>query len=104
MLYTGLIKRILPFALTFAGGLLIASFFVTIGTPNFGSRHRENRRNEVRELRIETDQLRREKCNLRREIEELKMDSSNWDRLVEVQGDLELPVPPPPPVAPRRNR
>ena len=31
----GFFKRIVPFFLTFAVGLFIASFFVTIAAPNF---------------------------------------------------------------------
>lgn len=106
MCYTGLIKRILPFGLTFAGGLFIASFFVTVGMPAFGTRHRENRRNEARELRIEVQQLRKDKCDLRREMDDIRSNSVNWESDMENSGEFELPVPPPPipSVAPHRHR
>ena len=106
MQFIGFIKRFLPFAVTFAAGLFIASFFVTIGFPKFGSRHRERRQNEMRELRIEVEQLRKEKCDLRRQLEEKKADF-DFENAFDAPGSVELPVPPPVPVAPKaphRNR
>lgn len=100
MQYTGFIKRFLPFAVTFAAGLFIASFFVTIGLPKFGSRHRERRYNEMRQLRIEVEQLKKEKCDLRRQLEEKKADF-DFESSFDAPGSVELPVPPPVPVAPR---
>lgn len=104
MLYTGFIKRILSFALTFAAGLFIASFFMPIGMP--GSRHRERRQNEMREMRIEVEQLRKEKCELRRQLEEAKSNPTTWEEPLNLDGDAEMmaPVPPPVPVAPHRHR
>ena len=102
MQYTGFIKRFLPFALTFAAGLFIASFFVTIGFPKIGSRHRENRQVQIRELRNEVQQLRKEKCDLRRQLEEMKANPSNMDTIPMAPEDMDfsMPVPPPVPVAP----
>ncbi len=99
MQYTGFIKRFLPFVATFAAGLFIASFFVTIGLPKFGSRHRERRHNEVRALRVEVEQLRKEKCDLRRQLEGMKSEAPKLDTPVNLEGDIEFSVPVPPPVA-----
>lgn len=99
MQYTGFIKRFLPFALTFAAGLFIASFFVPIGAPKFGSHHRERRQNEMRQLRVEVEQLKKEKCDLRRQLEEINavdLPSENIPNM----PNFEVPVPPPVPVAP----
>ena len=100
MQFIGFIKRFLPFAVTFAAGLFIASFFVTIGLPKFGSRHRERRHNEMRQLRIEVEQLKKEKCDLRRQLEEKKADF-DFENAFDAPVAVELPVPPPVPVAPR---
>ncbi len=99
MQYTGFIKRFLPFAVTFAAGLFIASFFVTIGFPKLGSRHRERRQNEVRQLRFEVEQLKKEKCDLRRQLEE-KRANFDFENNLDAPAVVELPVPPPVPVAP----
>ena len=72
MLYTGFFKRIIPFVLTFAAGLFIASFFVSIAAPSF-SKWRESRRSnrcrDRHELRMQIDDLREE---LRSASEELR--------------------------------
>ncbi|HKP69664.1 MAG TPA: hypothetical protein VJV05_10310, partial [Pyrinomonadaceae bacterium] len=61
MQFAGLVKRILPFLLTFSAGLLLASFFIPIGLPDF-SATREARRGkhcrEQRDLRNQLDSLR----------------------------------------------
>ena len=61
MQYTGLLKRVIPFVLTFAAGLLLASLFVSI-TPNFRgwkSDYRGGRKcHEKRKLAIENQNLR----------------------------------------------
>jgi len=73
----GWLKRVLPFLVTFALGLFIASFFVNIGSPRIGNRGKC--RHEVRELRIENENLRLEN-----------------QRLIEQQSQmLEFPDPPP---------
>lgn len=99
MQYTGFIKRFLPFALTFAAGLFIASFFVTIGFPKLGSRHRERRHHEMHELRNEVEQLRKEKCDLRRQLEDKKT-SQDLENTFDAPSAVELSVPPPVPIAP----
>jgi hypothetical protein len=61
MQYTGLLKRVIPFVLTFAAGLLLASLFVSI-TPNFRgwqTDYRGGRKcHEKRKLAIENQDLR----------------------------------------------
>lgn len=54
----GLIKRVLPFFLTFAVGLFIASFFVTVAAPNLrfpirGERSRHLENDHLREAEIQ---------------------------------------------------
>jgi hypothetical protein len=84
MCYTGLIKRIIPFVLTFAAGLFIASFFVSIAVP--GERWRSNRRahrfQEMRQLRIENDELRERLRVMRMEIEELRLTKEDINEFV----------------------
>ena len=109
MCYTGLFKRIIPFVLTFAVGLFIASFFVSIAFP--GERWRNSRRvnrfHEMQQLRIENDELREKLRQLRTDNEELRRSAGALD------SDLVIPeaVPPvdfeehhPPPPPPRRPK
>jgi hypothetical protein len=60
MCYIGLFKRIIPFVLTFAAGLFVASFFVSIAFP--GANWRGNRRSKCQtmqqRLQAENDNLR----------------------------------------------
>jgi len=105
MSYLAIFKRIIPFFLTFAAGLLIASIFVPISGPNFNGLSRRNKMREYRQLKIEVEQLRSERCRMRRELEELRRAdaeqmSPNWDAV----PAFDLPVPPPPPAAPRSVR
>ncbi len=89
MLNCGFFKRVIPFFLTFALGLFIASFFVSI-TPEFQLKRKRPPRcpKEVQMLRIENDRLYLENQQLK-------------DRLDAIQNTplLEAPVAPPP-VAP----
>jgi hypothetical protein len=108
MLYTGFFKRIIPFVLTFAAGLFIASFFVSIAAPSFGN-WRESRRSRCRDkhdLRLQLDRLREEKRTLEMENEMLKQQMSD-------SIDFEIPVvpgvpaiehPPAPPKRPKHPR
>ena len=92
----GVFKRVVPFLITFAAGLFIASFFITIGAPNFGSSRRQSKFREMRQVRMEVEELRRERCRLREEIENLRQ-----ERTTIQSGDIDVfTVPPPPPVAP----
>ena len=93
MCYTGLLKRFVPFFLTFAAGLFIASFFVSIALPegNWRSRRGFNKRQEFQRLQIENQELRDQLRLERIQNEELRR-----ARLDE-NFDFEIPnaVPPP---------
>lgn len=99
----GWLKRMLPFLATFAVGVFIASFFVSVG-PGFGFSERRMRRfQEMQRLRVENDQLRQENLQLRNQF------NKNWDSPAALD-DKELlgpdsAVPPPPPLpAPRAHK
>jgi len=92
----GFVKRIVPFFLTFAAGLFIASFFVTIAAPSFqmpSHGWRRNHRQYDRQMELENQRLRDENLRLRNEAQR------NIDRLsvtyqLESDGTGEF-VPPP---------
>lgn len=85
----GFIKRILPFFLTFAFGLLIASFFVSIAAPNFNFQRRGfNRHREYdKRMEFENRQLRDENNRLKQQL----LENQN------LSEDLDVPAPPLPP-------
>ena len=69
----GFIKRVLPFFLTFAVGLFIASFFVTIAAPTFQFKNRswrKNHRQYDRQIESENRRLRDENFQLKKELAE----------------------------------
>lgn len=96
------IKRIVPFFLTFAVGLFIASFFITIAAPSFRfplrgerfQRHQEYHRM----MEMENQRLREDKARLEKQLADRESSfDSNWDGWT---------VPPPPmlpPPAPVKN-
>jgi hypothetical protein len=77
----GFFKRMLPFLATFAVGVFIASFFVTISGPNFRGRGFGGRHKEMKRLRMENEQLRNENLRLKNQLE-----NENWTV-------TEMPVP-----------
>jgi hypothetical protein len=95
-----LLKRFLPFFLTFVLGLFIASFFVSVGLPKFKryenrgwKRHSEYscpNRYERSNLRYQLESVRRENERLRDEIQVKELDA--------------IPLPPVPPPPPSRIR
>lgn len=93
MQYIGIIKRVIPFFLTFAAGLFIASFFVSLSAPSFGGvRKDRSERHGKKHCKSENERLRAENERLKSENELMKQTN------VEINfGDLELDVPPPPP-------
>ncbi|HUR98475.1 MAG TPA: hypothetical protein VMZ26_10460 [Pyrinomonadaceae bacterium] len=112
MCYTGLFKRIIPFALTFAAGLFLASFFVSIGLPTSRWRveRRFNRFQESQQLRRDYENLREKYRELQVENDELRKRSDAADFFIPnavPPVDLEEhhpPQPPPPPRQPKRMR
>ena len=98
------IKRFFPFFVTFAAGLLIASFFVTVSAPNFQFKRSEWRNKKSRYLKNENERLRRDNERLQRELAEREaMNSSDEVYFLDVPPPPPMPpAPPKPPVASRR--
>ena len=87
------IKRIAPFFLTFAVGLFIASFFVSVAAPNFQFKRGFNKHRQMdRQMKVENQLLRDENERLKNRLNE--MEKRDWVL------SPELDVPPPPPVVP----
>jgi hypothetical protein len=96
----GFLKRFLPFLLTFAAGLFIASFFVSVAAPFSGFSRGERRNGYFRMLRMENQRL-------QDRVDELEQQQSvtpctNNDT-VEPWEDVPPPAPPAPhhPAPPR---
>lgn len=89
----GFIKRVFPFFLTFAVGLFIASFFITVAAPSFQFRrgNRMSHRQYDRQMQLENQRLREENERLRNQSD----DAQN----VIIQ-ELKYNVPPVPPMPP----
>ncbi len=104
MQYIGFIKRFLPFALTFVGGLLIASLFVPIGFGRFGGKHRHEQCQDVRGLEIRLERSENEVTRLRGELNRVKSESPVFDQDIGIEGELPLVPPPVAPTAPHRHR
>lgn len=86
-----LVKRIVPFVLTLALGLFIASFFVTLTFPKIRKFERRY------EYRHEC----RHSCRMHRKIERQREQEREWQRkLDELKLDSEMNVTKVPPVAP----
>ena len=98
MLLKGVLTRVLPFILTFAAGLFIASFFINIVTPSFSFPRRNNKCRESRQLRTELERVRRENTELRRQLNEAGM-NAEWSNIPGFE-----PAAPPPPPPPRKHR
>jgi hypothetical protein len=110
MCYSGLFKRIVPFFLTFAAGLFIASFFVSIALPESGWRSRRGFKKfqEIQRLQVENENLRDKNLRLRMENEELRRNALNLgsENLLPLVPpvDFESHHPPPPPKRPKQPR
>ncbi len=100
MSFLAVIKRVFPFLLTFAAGLFIASFFVSIAAPNFnGFRRGPSKFRKVQQVRVEVEELRREKCRLQKEVEGLRQERRVIVESKESLDEVDVfTVPPPPPV------
>ena len=97
MLYKGVLTRVLPFFLTFAAGLFIASFFISIATPSFNIPRRSHKYREVQRLRYENQELKRSNWELRKELNEARRAAEARNAVNNEFHSLELDVPPPPP-------
>ena len=107
MQFAGLVKRIIPFVLTFSAGLLLASLFIPIGLPDL-STWRESRRGrhfrEHRDLRNENEALRERLRAVEVENEHLRRTVTESVETFEV-GELPLELEPNhPPAPPRRPK
>ena len=95
MRWLDIIKRFAPFFLTFALGLFVASFFVSVSAPSFQFKNRswKNKR-EYHRLRYENKQLRERNAQLEREKASR---ISDLDINLDVPPPPVAPLPPPPP-------
>ncbi|HEX8398819.1 MAG TPA: hypothetical protein VF644_15405 [Pyrinomonadaceae bacterium] len=93
-----LLKRFLPFFLTFVLGLFIASFFVSIALPEVNYERRGWKRHSEYNCpsRYERNNLRYQLDTVRRENERLR-DEIRINRELELDAIPLPPVPPPPP-------
>jgi len=88
----GFIKRVVPFFLTFAVGLFIASFFVTIAAPSFQMPNRgwrKNHRQYDRQRELEIQRLREENLRLKSEAQ-LKFDKFTGTYQMSKDGSAKL--------------
>ena len=100
----GFVKKVVPFFLTFAVGLFVASFSVSIAVPNFKIPNRGwKRHHQQYHQRIESDNQRLRELNLRLEksLAELKrtvaeQESSDAVYANEYYYNAPPPVPPAP--------
>ena len=96
----GFVVRMLPFIGTFALGLFVASFFVSIVpvSSNSSCHTRRGRYLEMKQLRMENEDLRNENLRLRNEME-------NFDRsLHDLNKVWDVPAPKRPAAPPRLSR
>lgn len=91
----GLLKRLLPFFATFAFGLLVASFFVSVAAPNLTFRRSWQKDKDYRGCRLMERQSRREE----RRFKKMKAEREARQN-TEFNGDIYELVPPPPPLPP----
>jgi len=99
MLSLAIFKRVVPFLITFAAGLFVASFFVSLAAPNFtGFRRGSHKMREYRKVKMEAEQLRRENRRLKRELEELRSERSVTIEKTEPLAEVDVFAVPPPPL------
>ncbi len=78
------VKRVVPFFLTFAVGLFIASFFVTIAAPTFQFQNRgwkRNHRQYDRQRELEIQRLREENMRLQNQLSGKYSDDADFQEL-----------------------
>jgi predicted PurR-regulated permease PerM len=91
-----IVKRFAPFLLTFALGLLIASFFVSVAAPDF-SNFKRGKRHQNQYLKNENERLQNRINYLERRNAQLESEKLNADSDFD---ETFLTVPPPPPAPP----
>ncbi len=71
-----ILKRAIPFGLTFAAGLFIASFFVSIAAPSFEFKKNRSwgKRHDCHKTKRANREMRNEILNLKMELEESKIE------------------------------
>lgn len=90
------IKRVVPFFLTFAVGLFIASFFVSIAAPRFQFNRGLRRHQQYdRMMELEVQRAKEENSRLKKQLAERELQNLNDQNF-----DFAVPPPPPPPPAP----
>ncbi len=94
----GFFKRIVPFFLTFAVGLFIASFFVSIAAPSFRFRRDFRKHREYhRMMEFENQRLQEENSRLKRELS-----LRDKREMTKYAFENDFDVPPPVPTAPHK--
>lgn len=99
-----IIKRFAPFLLTFALGLLIASFFVSVAAPNFSNFKRNRRHHDCKRTSAENERLQDRIRFLERRNAQLESEKLTADSDFDTAFEMPMPPPPPAPVAPKRVR
>ncbi len=96
MNFVSIVKRVAPFVLTFAVGLFIASFFVTVAAPNFQFKRGFNKHRQYhRRIEAENQRLREENLRLKNRVSE--MEKRDWvldeapDKITNVPAAPEAP-------------
>ncbi len=103
MQFIGIIKRAVPFVITLAVGLFIASFFVSLAAPSFDGlrKNRSGNWSKYREMKHENKRLRAENQRLLGELEVRSYDHGSSckkrkpKREDAFKSDLDRMVPPP---------
>lgn len=99
------LKRIIPFFLTFAVGLFIASFFVTIAAPSFKSERKIRKYRKYQKLRMENHRLKKTSCWMGKRIAEQEKRMRMREKFEnEFKDDFDVPPPPMLPARPHHGR
>lgn len=97
----GTLKRLVPFFITLAIGLFIASFFVDLAPRPFAfGEGRRGRRRDYQELQMQYLQEREKNERLQQQLDELRQNPINLTHVENGVSDIDVP-PPPPAKAPR---
>lgn len=112
----GLLKRFVPFLLTFVVGILVASIFVPSIAPNINFKRnnwkKQQHRQHYRDQEAEIQRLRDQIADQEMELQMWREGQVDWNAIEPPMPPAvymeEVPMPPPPPPAPvapaRRGR